>query len=110
LLLVACGEDKTLDEHQRERLQENLAVYQSVAGRYTGKVSSAQEGKDIGALEVVLRADVQVNPNGGGESSQGSPILVANIRFLNRNIISLSAHNSFYDSKTGAFNAQIDVK
>lgn len=109
LFLSACGEDKTVEEHQRERLQENLAVFQSVAGRYTGKVVSLQDQSEVGALEVVLRAETQVNPSGGGESSIGSPILITNLRFLNKNIISMSAYNSFYDSKSGAFSAQIKI-
>lgn len=108
-LFVGCSDDKTVDQYQREKLQENLAMYQAVAGKYTGRVLSAQDGSQIGAMEVALRAETQVNSSGGGDTSVGSPMLVTNVRFLNKTIVSLSAYNSFYDPATGSYSAQIRV-
>lgn len=110
VLLSACAEDKTVDEYQRERLQQNLALYQAVSGRYTGKVNSTLDKSPLGAMEIELRSETVVNSGGSGESSIGTPILVTNIRFLDQNVIALSAHNSFYDPNTGAFSAQIQIK
>jgi hypothetical protein len=109
LILIGCSDDKTVDQYQREKLQENLSMYQAVAGKYTGRVMSAQDGSQIGAMEVELSAEIQANPSGGGDTSVGSPMLVTNIRFLNKNTVSLSAYNSFYDPATGSFSAQIRV-
>lgn len=109
LLSAACAKDKTVAEYQREKLQENLALYQSVVGSYTGMVVSKEDGRTLGALEVELRADTIVDQSPGGESALGTPVLVSNIRFLNENVVSLSASSSFYDPGSGAYSAQIDV-
>jgi hypothetical protein len=110
LVLSACGKDKTLDEYQRERLQENLSVYQSVAGSYTGIVQSTQSHKSLGAMQIDLRAETKVDGSpSGSDSALGKPTLVTNVRFLDETVISFSASSSYYDQDTGAYNAQITI-
>lgn len=110
LMTMGCGKDKTVSEYQRERLQENLALYQSVAGSYTGLVTSQQDDRVLGAIQIELRAETSVNPSSGGETALGTPTLVSNIRFLADNIVALSAPTSFYDPSSGAYSAQITIR
>jgi len=109
LLAVACGKDKTVEEYQREKLRENLALYESVAGSYTGLVVSKTDGAVIGAMEILLEAKtVATNPN-GGETAVGTPVLAGTINFLDQFLTTLEAPNGFYDPSTGAYSAQISV-
>lgn len=105
----ACTKDKTMSEYQREKLQENLALYQSVAGSYTGLVNSQQDGRIIGAMQIDLRAETIVDSSNSGDSALGTPVLVSNIRFLDENVVSLSAASSFYDLRTGAYSTHVVV-
>lgn len=52
LLAVGCGKDKTVEEYQREKLRENLALYEVVAGSYTGVVTSREDNAVVGAVEL----------------------------------------------------------
>jgi hypothetical protein len=109
LLAVACGKDKTVEEYQREKLRENLALYENVAGSYTGLVVSKTDGAVIGAMEVLLEAKtIATNPN-GGETAVGTPVLAGTVNFLDQFLTTLEAPNGFYDPSTGAYSAQIAV-
>lgn len=107
--LVSCAKDKTLQEYEREKLNTNLALYQSVAGSYTGVVSAKEDEQVLGAMELTLRAETQVNPGGNGDTASGTPILVGNIRFLDENVIPLTAPIGYYDPSTGAYSAEIRI-
>lgn len=106
---VSCTKDKTMSDYQREKLRENLALYQSVAGNYTGLVRAKNSDQIIGAMQISLSAETVVDSSKGGDSALGTPILVSNIRFLDKNIINLSGANSFYDSSTGSYNTHIVI-
>jgi hypothetical protein len=109
LLLVACGSDKTLEQYERDKLNNNLALYQSVSGTYTGVVQSKEENQVLGAMELNLRAETQVNPGGNGDTASGTPILVGNVRFLDEMVITLTAPTGYYDPNTGAYSAEIRI-
>lgn len=109
LLAVGCGKDKTVEEYQREKLRENLSLYESVAGVYTGVVNSKVDGSILGAMQLQLEAKtVATNPN-GGEVAIGTPVLAGTVSFLDDSITVLSAPNGFYDPATGAYSAQITI-
>lgn len=109
LLAVACGKDKTVDEYQREKLRENLALYESVAGSYTGLVVSKTDGTVIGAMQLVLEAKTVATDPNGGETAVGKPVLAGTVNFLDQFVTTLEAPNGFYDPATGAYSAQITV-
>lgn len=108
-LLCACAKDKSVDDYQREKLQKNLALYQSVAGSYSGIVTSQESGDVVGAMELSLRAEVTPVDSKDGETAVATPILVGSVRFLDQNIISLSAPNGYYDPSTGLYSADIKI-
>lgn len=108
-LLSACAKDKSVDDYQRDKLQKNLALYQSVAGSYSGVVASQENGEVMGAMELSLRAEVTPVDSKDGETSVATPILVGSVRFLDQNIISLSAPNGYYDPATGLYSADIKI-
>lgn len=108
-LLSACAKDKSVDDYQRDKLQKNLALYQSVAGSYSGVVASQENGEVLGAMELSLRAEVTPVDSKDGETSVATPILVGSVRFLDQNIISLSAPNGYYDPATGLYSADIKI-
>jgi hypothetical protein len=108
-LLSACAKDKSVDDYQRDKLQKNLALYQSVAGSYSGVVTSQENGDVLGAMELSLRAEVTPVDSKDGETAVATPILVGSVRFLDQNIISLSAPNGYYDPATGLYSADIKI-
>jgi hypothetical protein len=101
VLLSACAKDKSVDDYQRDKLQKNLALYESVAGSYSGIVTSQESGDVMGAMELSLRAEVTPVDSKDGDTSVATPILVGSVRFLDQNIISLSAPNGYYDPTSG---------
>jgi hypothetical protein len=108
-LAVGCGKDKNVEDYQREKLRQNLGLYQSVAGTYTGIVRSKLDGSVLGAMALELRADTRSTPSNDGQLSIGSPILVGNVRFLDRDIINMAAPDGFYDPGTGLYHADINI-
>ncbi len=108
-LVAGCSEDRTVDEYQREKLQKNLALYKSLEGQYTGVVISTDGEIVLGAMQLNLAAEIANSDSAGGETTIGKPILVGNIRFLDKNVTLLSAPNGFYDPNTGVYNAQISI-
>jgi hypothetical protein len=109
VLLSACAKDKSVDDYQRDKLQKNLALYESVAGSYSGIVTSEESGDVMGAMELRLRAEVTPVDSKDGETSVATPILVGSVRFLDQNVISLSAPNGYYDPATGLYSADIKI-
>lgn len=109
LALVGCGADKTVDDYQRDKLQQNLSLYQSVGGTYTGTMVSKADKRFIGALQIDLRAETAVSETRSGESALGSPVLVTNLKFLDQNAITLSSPSSYYDPATGVYSSQIAI-
>ena len=107
--LVGCGKDKSIEQYQRERLQENLAVYESVAGTYTGAVYSTATNKSIGALQLDLSAETTSVASSTGELPIGAPVLVTNVSFRDQSILNIRIDSSFYDQSSGAYNATVVV-
>jgi hypothetical protein len=107
LALVSCAKDKTTDEYQREKAMQNLALYESVAGNYSGVVTSKENGEVLGAMQLDLRADRLVNPPKDSDLAIGTPILAGTVKFLDETVSTLSAPNGFYDPSTGAYQAEI---
>lgn len=107
---VGCGKDQTAEEYQREKLQKNLSVYESVAGRYTGTVYSAKTGKAMGALELNLSAETSTSNTSGADSALGTPVLVTNVRFMDKALISLTVPSSYYDQDSKNYSADIVIE
>ncbi len=106
-VLAACAKDKTTDEYQREKAQQNLALYDSVAGSYSGVVTSKETGEVLGAMQLNLRADRLVNPPKDSDLAIGTPILSGTAKFLDETETTLVAPNGFYDPANGAYQAEI---
>ncbi|RYZ95887.1 MAG: hypothetical protein EOP11_24240, partial [Proteobacteria bacterium] len=109
LALVGCGKDKNLEEYQRDKLQQNLGLYKSVEGTYSGIVRSKTDNRVIGAMQISLTAQTRNKPSNDGQLSIGSPVLVGNVQFLDQDIINVVAPDGFYDPNTGLYNSQIEI-
>lgn len=109
IALVGCGKDKSIEQYQRERLQENLAVYESVAGTYTGAVYSTETRKSIGALQLDLSAETTTVNSTTGELPIGAPVLVTNVSFRDQSVLNLRIDSSVYDEGSGAYAATVTV-
>ena len=109
LALVACGKDRNLEDYQRDKLQQNLGLYEAKAGTYTGLVRSKRDGRVLGAMQLDLSAQVKNQNSNDGSVSPGSPILVGNITFLDQNEITLTAPNGYYDPNSNLYHADIQI-
>jgi hypothetical protein len=109
LALVGCGKDKNLEDYQRDKLQQNLGLYKSKEGIYSGIVRSKLDGRVIGAMQISFSAQTKTRPSNDGQLSLGSPILVGNVQFLDKNVINLVAPEGFYDPNSNLYHADIPI-
>lgn len=110
LLATACGKDKSVEDYQREKAQQNLAQYQAVEGAYSGIVTSKEDGRVIGAMRLTLTATLKPDPGNAGGPALGTPVLLGNVSFLDTNTISLSAPDGYFDPQTGVYSANILIE
>lgn len=107
LTFSGCGKDQTPDEYQRQLLQENLSVYESIAGTYTGVVTNAKSGKTMGALQLDLSAETVTVDRTTGETTVGSPTLVTNVTYRDQSNLNFRIDSGYYDPDTGAYSATV---
>jgi|GEM_PF-5040343 len=109
LALVACAKDKTADEYQREKAAQNKALYDSVAGDYSGVVYAKEDGAVMGTMSLALTSDQLANPPKDSDLAIGTPILAGSMTYLNESKLTLTAPLGVYDPTTGAYQADMPV-
>lgn len=72
---AGCG-DRTLDDYQRDKVNENLSRIQAISGTYSGTISNADTKVPFGAFSIQLTPDTTVTQN----NDKTGPIQIAKIR------------------------------
>lgn len=107
--LAGCGKDVSMEEYQRQKLQENLGQMEALRGTYSGILRSKVDNRVLGALSLTLTPSTRPQDSKDGQNPVGSPVLIGNLKFLDRSEIDLSAPNGYYDKDTGLYSAEIEV-
>ena len=107
--LAGCGKDVSMEEYQRQKLQENLGQMEKLRGTYSGILRSKVDNRVLGALSLSLDPSTRPQDSKDGQSPIGSPVLIGALKFLDRSEIDLSAPNGYYDKDTGLYSAEIEV-
>ncbi|MGZ3772241.1 MAG: hypothetical protein ACXVCY_00105 [Pseudobdellovibrionaceae bacterium] len=115
-MITGCGKDQNLEDYKKKLLDQDLAQFNAVSGRYSGYVKSNKDkktpglvDKNLGALEITLRTTTQVvNPQDGSKSN-AQPLLIASIVFQGESRMSIVGQNCYYDYNSGKFQITIPV-
>lgn len=111
LLLAACGGDKSLEEHQKEKAEVEANRLSSVAGTYRGSITGQRTGESMGALEVQLNV-IRV-PNDSGDTTTNKARLEGRVTVYGSQqssaVIELAEFTSEGDSGNGSFSGRISV-
>ena len=105
LLAVSCGEDKDVEQYQREKLAEEMVKFQKVAGDYGGQIYSNKTDKPMGSLRVTLIATTKQGQQGGAQA----PSLNGTILFLGKDQGTINFQDAHYDEETGSLVASFAV-
>ena len=106
--ITACGQDKTLDQYNHDKAQQDLAKVQAVSGTYNGVLLSNADNAMIGpmSVELVGRPQISSGTNQGSTSVQQAT-LTGTITLSGAQQTSVEFVQGFYDSDNGTF--QVDV-
>jgi hypothetical protein len=111
LLLTACGGDKSLDEHQKEKAAQEATRLATVAGTYRGSITSQRTGQAIGGFEIEL--NVARVPNDSGDTTNSKSRLEGRVTVYasqqSSAIIELAEFASDGNSGDGTFSGRITV-
>jgi hypothetical protein len=101
LLLSSCLNDKSLEDYNREQAREDESKLLSAAGSYRGELYSTKLRAAVGVIQVDFSADRQVN-----QLDLEKTVLKTTVFFSGKSPIYLSSNQTYYDWKTGRFNAE----
>ena len=107
LYISGCGQDKTLDQYNHDKAQQDLAKVQSVSGTYNGILLSSADKSTIGPLSIALVGGTQISNATQGSTSVQQATLRGTITVSGTQKTSVEFVQGFYDSDNGTF--QIDV-
>ena len=106
-LITACGQDKTLDQYNHEKAQQDLAKVQAVSGTYNGVLLSNADKSTIGPMSIELVGGTQITNATQGSTSVQQATLRGTITLSGAQTTSVEFVQGFYDSDSGTF--QVDV-
>ena len=106
-LITACGQDKTLDQYNHDKAQQDLAKVQAVSGTYNGVLLSNADKSAIGPMSIELVGGTQITNATQGSTSVQQATLRGTITLSGTQQSSVEFVQGFYDSDTGTF--QVDV-
>ena len=111
VLAVGCAPDRTTEDYQRQKLQEDLAEYEQVVGTFSGSIMFSE--KKAGDLTLVVEARTQVARNATGVSEQ-QPVLFGRLIFQGEQSYSSRSvvfdfTDAFFDENGGTFQVNIPI-
>jgi hypothetical protein len=119
--ILGCAKDQTLEDYQNQKVLDDVAKYQAVAGRYSGLIKN-QDGIPLGGLEVRLKALLSTSggsspvgrPGSSGASTAGSAALHATltteVHFRDlQTAADLRTSSGSYDPASGVYEADFEI-
>ncbi len=108
LAIAACGRNS--DDFRRERVLEERAKVEAVAGRYAGLVRDPRDNSPLGRLDVEIQADSKVRTSSDGTRSEEVPVLRLQGTFTSNRSVVIVFEDASYDFETGVMKALLPVQ
>jgi len=112
-VIAGCGKDKTADEYHEQKVQRQVALFQSVSGTYRGALQNAKDGSSMGTIEIDLWPQNTIVSSSDNTTLSSQASLQGRVAIFNgieSNAVIQSAYYFSPDYDTnGVFNGTISV-
>jgi hypothetical protein len=108
--LAGCGKDQDVEDYNNAQLAKDTAKVEAAQGTRTGKLISMRDGSNLGGMEIVFKAGVQVQQQTNGNKASAVPVLRANIILQNGSQMEIDSTDTYYNNDSGEFSMQIPVQ
>lgn len=106
----ACAPDRTVDDYNRQKLNEELSKIQQVEGEYVGVLrQSAPSEIPLGAFSVEVHPDTRVDDRPGAPRNSQRAIVRGKVVFETDRRLVVDFSNGYYDADSGSFQATVPV-
>lgn len=113
LMLSACGKDKSLEDHQKEKAEQEANRLSAVAGNYRGSITSQRTGESMGGFEIQLSLKKVPNDSSDNSSSKsrlaGSATVYSGGQQTSAVIELADFSSSNEDAANGTFSGRLTV-
>ncbi len=111
LAAAGCGRDRDAEDYRREKLAEEIAKLNQIAGTYRGAAVSRADNGPLGALTIELRSGTKFGGRKDGFEAEELPALRGTVYFESGEgrPAATQFKDAFYDSDTGAFRATVEL-
>ena len=106
----ACAPDRTFDDYNRQKLNEELSKIQQVEGEYVGVLRQATPAETpLGALSIEVHPDARVDDRPGAPRNSQRAIVRGKVVFETERRLVVDFSNGYYDADSGSFQATVPV-
>lgn len=109
VLLIGCGKDQNLEDHQRSLLQAKIAQLNAHAGDYTGFAISKLDSSNLGAIKLYFKAATDVQASSATMSNTQTVTAGGSLTYRSLTTSEIQFSNGTYDDVTGDFQVTIPV-
>ncbi len=104
LTLAACGNDRSLEDYNRDKAREDENKIESAVGTYRGELRSTRNNEILGVLQIDLSTNRKVD-----SLSLEKTTLETSVFFSGRSPIYISSGHTYYDWKSGRVNSEFSM-